>query len=75
MQSMNPAHRLIPHHFPSKLAVARHFGKTKQAIRLWLRDGIPTSNALEIERVTNGAITAREILEFAEKAKAERAAA
>lgn len=72
---MNPAHKLIPRHFPSTAAIAAHFGISPEAVRLWFRNGIPTLQALEVERVTKGKIKAMEILRFAEKSKAERAAA
>lgn len=64
---MNPAERLVPTYFPTKAAVAAHFQITREAVRLWYRHGIPTSKALEIERVTSGGIPALEVLRFAEK--------
>ena len=50
--------------------IAAKFGVTREAIRLWFRDGIPVTRALQIEQATDGYVTASEILKFAAKKKA-----
>jgi DNA-binding transcriptional regulator YdaS (Cro superfamily) len=50
-------------HFGSQSAVARALGLTYQAVQHW--ETIPTKWALEIEKKTDGKITAREVLEAA----------
>lgn len=63
----NPAQRLIGL-FRSKAGVAAHFNISKEAVRLWLKHGIPTERALIVEEQTAGtqfAISAMEILRYA----------
>lgn len=65
----NPA-TLLKELYGSRSAVANAFGKTNEAIRIWERDGIPTSEALNVERLSEGKITAYEILLYADSQKA-----
>ena len=73
--SANPAEKLVQG-LGSRSAVRARFGlKSNEAVRLWLKNGIPAERALEVEEVTRGtgfAITATEVLEYA---KQQRAAA
>lgn len=68
----NPAVRLIGR-FGDKAGVAEHFGISREAVRLWLKNGIPPDRALEAEEVTEGTrfeVSAKEILQFARQQKA-----
>jgi DNA-binding transcriptional regulator YdaS (Cro superfamily) len=49
------------HLFRSRSGLARALGIKPQAVQQWKR--IPNSRALEIETLTEGKVTAREILE------------
>ena len=54
---------------------AERFGVSREAVRLWLKSGIPTDRALDVEEMTRRtkyAITASEILQYA---RAQRVAA
>ena len=62
---MNPAQKLRPI-FGTRPAIAAHFKKTQECVRLWERDGIPTTEALNVERATGGRISAYEILLYAD---------
>lgn len=62
----NPAVRLIEG-LGSRAAVAERFSVSIEAVRLWLKSGIPTDRALEVEEETKGtefAISANEILQY-----------
>lgn len=62
----NPAERLVKG-LGGRTAVAARFGVTNEAVRLWLRDGLPAQRALDIEEATKGtefAISATEILQY-----------
>lgn len=48
-------------HFRSQSALARAVGVKYQAVQQWKR--IPARHALKLEQLTEGAVTAREILE------------
>lgn len=65
---MDPAEKLV-RHFGSNAEVARHFDITREAVRQWLDRGLPTERALDIEELTDGEITAMEILKAARKKK------
>jgi len=65
---MNPAEKLIDR-FGSNAEVARKFDITREAVRQWLENGIPTDRALEVEELTDGEISATEILKAARKKK------
>lgn len=43
--------------------VAKHFDRTREAVRRWGIDGLPTDMALNIEEETRGYVTSREVLE------------
>ena len=64
---MDIANRVIEH-FGSKRAAADAFGLHRETLRLWQHHGVPLQRALDIERLTQGAITAEEILSEAKKA-------
>jgi DNA-binding transcriptional regulator YdaS (Cro superfamily) len=65
----NPAERLRQR-FGSNADIASQFNVTREAVRLWMKHGIPETRALEIEEATRGYITANEILRFARDKKA-----
>jgi hypothetical protein len=65
----NPATRLR-HKFGSNADIAAHFSVTREAIRLWMKYGIPADRALEVEEATQGDIKAREVLHFARQRRA-----
>lgn len=68
----NPAERLVAY-FGSNTAVADHFGISREAVRLWVKNFIPPDRALEVEETTRGtvyAIKATEILQYAKKQRA-----
>lgn len=54
-------------------AIAERFGIFPQAVQQW--KFIPETRALEAEKLFKGKVTAREILEYAAKARAEQKAA
>lgn len=63
---MNPAIRLVDG-FGGRSAVAARFGVSSEAVRLWLKNGIPADRALDVEEATRDtefAIGATEILQF-----------
>ena len=54
--------------------MAEWFGISREAVRLWLKDGIPTDRALEVEEATvrcKPPVTAAEVLEHARQRKTE----
>lgn len=57
---MTPLQKAIEH-FKTPSALARAVGVKYQAVQQWKR--IPPRHALKLEALTDGAITAREILE------------
>lgn len=63
----NPAVKLVQR-FGGRSAVAEHFKLSPEAVRLWLKKGIPPERALDAEEATRGtehAITAIEVLLYA----------
>jgi DNA-binding transcriptional regulator YdaS (Cro superfamily) len=72
--SQNPATRLVAR-FGSNAEVAKHFSVTREAVRLWLKNGIPPDRALEVEERTEGEVTAMEVLNYAKQQKDEARAA
>jgi DNA-binding transcriptional regulator YdaS (Cro superfamily) len=65
----NPASKLIGR-FGSRATVAAHFGISPEAVRLWLKNGIPPERALDAEEATRGTehtITAMEVLLYAKQ--------
>lgn len=72
----NPALRLLKA-FGSKTGVAKRFGVSREAVRLWIKEQIPTDRALDAEEATAGTahpISALEVLQYA-KWRAETSAA
>ena len=70
----NPAVRLVER-FGGRAEVAEHFEISVEAVRLWLKNGIPADRALDVEEATRGtryAIKASEVLQYA---RAQREAA
>lgn len=60
----NPALKLREQ-FGTDAEIAQQFNKlTRQAVNLWMTQGIPPERALETEEVTKGDITAMEVLRF-----------
>jgi DNA-binding transcriptional regulator YdaS (Cro superfamily) len=66
MGAMNLAEKLVER-VGSCAEVARRFDITREAVRQWIDKGIPTDRALDIEELTSGHISAREILRAARK--------
>lgn len=67
----NPALRLVAC-FGDKARVAEHFKVSREAVRLWLKNGIPPDRALEAEDATRGSafeISAIDVLEYARQQK------
>lgn len=56
--------RLITH-FGGRQRAAEALGVVGETLRLWKRDGIPLKAAIEVERLSGGAVTANEILDRA----------
>lgn len=62
----NPAVRLVDG-MGGRAAVAERFKVSSEAVRLWLKSGIPADRALDVEEETRGteyAITATEVLQY-----------
>jgi len=50
-------------HFGNRAELARAMGVSDQNVYNWCKRGtFPTANALEIERISNGAVKARDVL-------------
>lgn len=67
----NPALRLQKN-LGSNAAIAEHFKISREAARLWMKNGVPTDRALEVEELTakmEDPITADEVLRFARERK------
>lgn len=65
---MDPIQKLIKH-LGSNAEVARRFEISREAVRQWYERGIPTDRALDIEEMTDGEVTATEILKAARRRK------
>ena len=64
--------KLVKRFGDSNAEVAKHFNISREAVRLWVKNGIPPDRALEVEEVTRGtefAITATEVLQYARHQK------
>jgi len=75
--SQNPAVRLVKRFGDSNAEVAKHFNITREAVRLWVKNGIPPDRALEVEEATRGtefSISATEVLHYARQQQEARAA-
>jgi transposase len=73
--AMTPAEKLLKAFGDSRSSVAARFNVSTEAVRLWLKNGIPADRALDAEEATRGtdfAITALEVLEHS---RAQRVAA
>lgn len=56
----------LANHFGNPSEAARHLKLDRQSVYTWVDKGyIPPMHALEVERITKGEITIREILEEA----------
>ena len=60
----------LPIWFGSNADVAKAFSVTREAVRLWLKNGIPPDRALEVEERSGGEVTAMEVLNYAKQQKA-----
>lgn len=72
MSIPNPAERLVEG-LGGRTATAARFGVSNEAVRLWLKNGIPPDRALDIEEATRDAeyaVSSKEVLEYARQAKA-----
>lgn len=70
----NPAEKLVEG-LGGRAATAARFGISREAIRLWLKNGIPADRALDVEEATRGtefAISTTDVLQFT---RAQREAA
>ena len=68
----NPAERLVEGLGGRQEAAAR-FDVSSEAIRLWLKSGIPAKHAMAVEEATatwEQPISAKDVLEYARQAKA-----
>jgi DNA-binding transcriptional regulator YdaS (Cro superfamily) len=63
---MTPADRLLKH-FKTRKAFAMAFGVTEQTISNWINGGLPIHRAVEIERVSGGAVRVEQIFRAARK--------
>lgn len=64
----NPTLKLVER-FGDRRKVANRFRVTTEAVRLWLKNGIPPERALEVQDATSGEVTADEILQYARQKK------
>lgn len=64
---MSPEQRLFAYYSGSRRLAADAFGITTEAIRKWLLKGIPLNRAIDVEKRTDGFVTAEEILRHAKK--------
>lgn len=65
----NPAARLVDG-LGGRANTASLFGISVEAVRLWLKNGIPADRALDVEEATRGtpfSITATEVLQYARR--------
>ena len=69
MEAQTPLINRLIAHFGDRHALAKAFDMTTEGIRLWGKDGIPLSRALDIEEATGGAIKAEEIISEARTAR------
>jgi hypothetical protein len=68
----SPAERLVEG-LGGRAEAAARFEVSREAIRLWLKDGIPAKHAMAVEEATAGwerPISAKDVLEFARQTKA-----
>ena len=60
---METAYNRLLEHFGSQAATADALGVSPQVVANWRRRGVPRCRALDIEVVTKGYITARDVLQ------------
>lgn len=70
MNTENPLAKRLVDHFGGRPETAKHLGRTAESVRLWLKNGIPVANAIEVEKLTDGLVTAEEILADAKRMQA-----
>ena len=72
----NKVAKKLVEHFGGRSQAAHALNRSTEAIRLWLENGIPLSQAIDVEQKTGGIITAEQILRDAKAVarEAERAA-
>ncbi len=73
----NPANKLV-NGIGGRSAAAAEFNVSTEAIRLWLKNGIPADRALDVEERTRGtefSISAVEVLEYQRHSREEARAA
>lgn len=58
-----------------RIKVGAACGVTRQAVEFWETDGIPPRHVFTLESATHGAVTAREMNEWSERKRREKAAA
>lgn len=58
-----------------RIKVGETCGVTRQAVEHWETEGIPPKHVFTLEGATEGAVTAREIAEWSERKRREKAAA
>lgn len=67
------AEKLVKH-FGGRKETAVAMGVSTEAIRLWLNNGIPLSTSIEVEKKSDGIVTAEEILQAAKQTQQQDAA-
>lgn len=65
--SENPLAKRLIDHFGGRSQAARAMGRSTETIRLWLKNGIPVAQAIEVEQKSEGLVTAEAILEDAKR--------
>lgn len=72
LETQTPAERLVDG-LGGRAEAAARFDVSSEAIRLWLKSGIPAKHAMAVEEATatwEHPISAKEVLEFARQTKA-----
>lgn len=65
--SDNPLAKRLVEHFGGRAEAARAMSRSTETIRLWLKNGIPVAQAIEVEQKSGGLLTAEAILEDAKR--------
>lgn len=58
-----------------RIKVGEACGVTRQAVEHWETEGIPPKHVFTLERATNNVVSAREIMDWSDRRRKERAAA
>jgi hypothetical protein len=66
----NPIALRLVAHFGGRAGAAKRLGRSAETIRLWLENGVPLSQSIDVEHKSGGVVTAEEILQDAKRAKA-----